>query len=1154
MTVIYNTNFTHNPNSYLTLAVLDAAKQLFGDDNVVLADNRSLVPIAASGKHDVLICIDGQRLQEGLLRRVRRSFRTVILWLFEDPFMLDYNIQNMDLFDYIFTNDPACVDAYGGKGHYLPLAASNRFHFRAVKNDAELDYDIFFAGTMWPNRIQSLRHIMNAFPDARLKLVCPTNEYLPPLPSDLARLAIQWPISHESFIDFANASRVTITMFRDYASHGDVGQATAPGPRLYELGLSGTAQVVECGDAMDDKHFDAVRGVDVVRDSTRLVAGISQILGSPELRTQRALQTQQQVAATQLYTHRLERMRDVTNANFAVQHFPVATRVVDRRLRVLMCTHSTIHRNEWGGVEVYQQTLSAMFEREVEVFFWLRRDDQCHLMDDKGIVLERFDMHEIGWLDSLTDAPEEVAFSNVIGQYSFDLVHFQHLGHHTASLPIIAKAAGVGTVFSAHDFWLVCSRYNLLNHDQVFCDIGNKSISACDICLRISENVPAGAQQTRRAFMVEVIRSIDVFLFGTEYSEALTMKIYPELANRRRAVLGIPMPNSTVIDAPPVRTEVEDAPLVIAVVGNFLRSKGADSIMSLIEEANPQLFRFHLLGNAEPQYAEIFGRWNKPNVIYHGRYAPGDLTSIASSDVALHLSIWPETYCISLSEVWQNGLIPIVSDVGAFSDRVVHGVNGFRVRIGETSAVLDHLELLRSSPATRRAMRANIGPHLWTDYRGYAASLLEIYRSVAPARPLGDVGLGLDAGQVHLLPHPSWKNLAPPRHIFDPSRRSSIRLELPASIQDWAHIQGSEVYIDAVCGAPPDILELKDFTPAPDLHVSGWTFVPGIRVDGQITLALIADGDGPVIFFPASRDIRDDIMANFPGAPRRSGFSGKIALRGKWCEGRYQLAIINSFGDRAAFCLTALTVEIEGGQVTAAELALPSNEAITRAFYRTAQQTGEDRDIALTRLPIKDQAWLSGQSLQHHVDAVCADAQTGEMELPNSRFKIKGWAFVPGASLAGRLYVGLVSLDAGTRIFLPTSRDVRSDLAIHFSDAPLCGGFSADIAVGAGWRDGEYACVLVNIVNGSASSQLTGFDVTIKHGQIVAVVKGNVDPAKADSVYSRLKGAHAGPSVPPQAEVAVDDTVIAAIEIPPVPAPVVKTETVRESRRKATVR
>ncbi len=1137
MTVLYNTNFTHNPNSYLTLAVLDAAREVFGDGNVVLADNRSLAPLAASGAHDILVCLDGQRLHEGLLRRVRRAFRCMVLWLFEDPFMLDYNIQNIDLFDHIFTNDPACVGAYGGKGHYLPLAASHRFHFRAIKPDAELDYDIFFAGTMWPNRIRSLRRIIGAFPDARLKLVCPTNEYLPPLPSDLARRAIQWPISHESFVDFANASRVTLTMFRDYASHGDAGEAAAPGPRLYELALAGTAQVVECSEAMDRAHFDATPGVEVVSDSAQLVEAVRRLLESPTLRAERAVQTQRQVAEAQLYTHRLRGMREITGARFEASVAEAAP--ISRKLRVLMCTHSTMHRHEWGGVEVYQQTLSAMFEREVDVLFWLRRDGQCRLMNDRGVVLERFDMHDIGWLDSLADAPEEIAFSNVLGQYSIDLVHFQHLGHHAASLPIIAKSAGVGTVFSAHDFFLICSRYNLLNHEQVFCDIGHKSISACDICLRISEKVEAGAQQTRRAFMAEVIRSIDVFLFGTAYSEWLTMRIYPELANRRRAILGIPMPASTVIDTASAPVEAEDAPLVVAIVGNVLRAKGADALISLIEEANPHLFRFHVLGHAEDAYSDVFARWSKPNVTYHGRYAPGDLAKVAGADVALHLSIWPETYCISLSEVWQAGLIPIVSDIGALGDRVDHGKNGFKVRVGDTSAVLDTLELLRASPAVRRAMRANIGPHLWTETRAYAASLLAIYRSVTPVRPLGDVGLGLDAGQVHLLPHPSWKILAPPRHIFDPSRRSSLRLELPHTIQDWSHIQGSEVYIDAVCGQTPAMLSKHGFEAAETLHVSGWTFVPNVHVGGQVELALVGDGEGPIIFFAASRDVRDDIMSKFASAPRRSGFAGEIALRGKWCEGSYRVAIINSFGDRAAFCLTQLQVEVAAGTVTGAALSPPSNDAVIRAFYRVSEQTGEDRNATLPRLPVKQDAWRSEPKLRHHIDNLCDSS-----ELPTSLFNIRGWAFLPGAGLAGRLYVGLVDAERNNRILLPAPRTVRGDLATYFADAPLCGGFATQIDIDTSWRDGTYACVLVNLISGIASTQLTGHELTIKSGRIEAVVKEDASEIRAAQVHALLRADPLPPA--PRAPIHVAPAVQ--------PASTVKSPSGREVRRKTVSR
>jgi glycosyltransferase involved in cell wall biosynthesis len=806
----------------------------------------------------------------------------------------------------------------------------------------------------------------------------------------------------------------------------------------------------------------------------------------------------------------MNRMSDITRANFTIRPGPATSVAAGRRLRVLMCTHSTIHRSTWGGVEVYQRGLAIMLGRDIEAFLWLRLDGQCQLIDSQGTVLERFDMPDVGWLDCLTNAPEEAAFSSIISQYGFDLVHFQHLGHHAASLPIIAKASGVGTVFSAHDFFLVCSRYNLLNHDQLFCDIGNKSVSACDICLRISEGLPAGAQGTRRAFMVEVIRSIDVFLFGSLQSESLTTRIYPELAKRRRVVIGVPMPKGTAFETPPIRSEKEGAPLVIAVVGNFLRAKGADAVISLIEEANPELFQFHIIGNAEGHYADVLNRWNKPNVVYHGRYAPGELGVIADADVSLHLSIWPETYCISLSETWQRRLIPIVSDVGALGERVTHGVNGFKVAIGDVSAVLDHLELLRASPATRRAIVANIGAHLWTDHGDYAASLIEIYRSVSPRRPLGDAGLGLDAGQIHLLPHPSWKIPAPPRHILDPSRRSNIRLELPPAIQDWSYIQGSEVHVDTICGVRPEFLRETSFNPAPELHVRGWTFVPGVNVAGQIVIALVGEGGGPVIFFPASRDSRDDIVAIFPRAPVRSGFEGRVALRGKWCEGHYGVAIVNGFGDRASFCLTGLVVEIKDSHVVGVLLDPPSNAKALTTFYRVSRQTGEEDDIALTRLPFDRDAWATDRAMAYCIDLLeaCGGEDAKAADGAARAFNIRGWGFVHRSGLAGLLYIGLVDLESGARTFYPAVRRVRGDVGRYHFDAPLCCGFEEQLALPRSWGAGQFACVLVNTVNGAASYQFTGLSLTLRDGGISEVVKRDLNQIEVKVMEYHLREAH----------------------------------------------
>lgn len=119
--------------------------------------------------------------------------------------MRDFNVENAELFDYVFTNDPSCAEYYHGKGHYLPLAASPSIHERPVLPAAELEYDIFFAGTMWPNRVHTLRKVIAAFPDARLKLVCPTNEFLPP-----CRLIwLRWPSSARSATKPSSISRMS---------------------------------------------------------------------------------------------------------------------------------------------------------------------------------------------------------------------------------------------------------------------------------------------------------------------------------------------------------------------------------------------------------------------------------------------------------------------------------------------------------------------------------------------------------------------------------------------------------------------------------------------------------------------------------------------------------------------------------------------------------------------------------------------------------------------------------------------------------------------------------------------------------------------------------------------------------------------------------
>ncbi len=627
-----------------------------------------------------------------------------------------------------------------------------------------------------------------------------------------------------------------------------------------------------------------------------------------------------------------------------------------------MCTHSTLQNQVWGGVEVYQQMLCTLLQGEIEAFTWIRRDGACRLLDAQGRTLERFDAEDIGWLDVLCDAFEERHFSDILAGYDIDVVHFQHLGHHAASLPLVAKASGCGTVLSVHDFFLVCARYNLLDHEQKFCDIGSRPISACTICLGAAEGLPAGAQQQRRGFIEQVLGAVDLLLFGSRQSEALVLQIYPQVARMRRLVTGIPSPAASL---PPVRRDASAEPasgvLDVMVIGNFLRIKGADTVLQVIASARPDLFRFHIVGTAEPQYLETLRSMGE-RVVYHGRYAPGEL-SLSHGEVALHLSIWPETWCISLSESWAAGLIPIVTDIGALGERVSHGIDGYKVRVGDAGAVLDLLEILRANPALRRQIRARIGPSLWPEAADYAAGLLVAYRELAPRAPLGRDALGLEVGRLHLLARRSWKELASPRHILDATAGSTLRLDLPPSIVEWVSIQQCSAYVDQVCGEeldphgsaqPGERHVLADFSPCDRFRVQGWIFQPGASQAGQVFVCLV-HGDGRhVVFLEAERVARADVHATHPDAPQHAGYVAEVRLSGKWADGEYGIGVLVVINGRAAFQLSAHRVAFLDGRVVALATEPLDAATVLRGFAGVfAASPAADRFLATRQAPAK---------------------------------------------------------------------------------------------------------------------------------------------------------------------------------------------------------
>jgi glycosyltransferase involved in cell wall biosynthesis len=117
-----------------------------------------------------------------------------------------------------------------------------------------------------------------------------------------------------------------------------------------------------------------------------------------------------------------------------------------------------------------------------------------------------------------------------------------------------------------------------------------------------------------------------------------------------------------------------------------------------------------------------------------------------SPDLAMLLSVVPETFSYTLSEVWALGLPVVASNMGAFADRVTHGHNGWLVE-PQVDAVVDSLAQLHAD----RSAIATVTQSVRSQPVVRATEMVAQYIELSPVAP------AIPARRYH-LPRRSFQN------------------------------------------------------------------------------------------------------------------------------------------------------------------------------------------------------------------------------------------------------------------------------------------------------------------------------------------------------------------------------------------------------------
>lgn len=318
-------------------------------------------------------------------------------------------------------------------------------------------------------------------------------------------------------------------------------------------------------------------------------------------------------------------------------------------------------------------------------------------------------------------------YFNIINGLNIDMVHIRHLIKHTFDLPEITSRLGIPLIISFHDFYFICPSYNLLDDKNNYCaGKCTESQGQCMVSMVDLNDLPI-----LKKFIVEwrnqisrVLSNASAFVTTAECVKEIFISIYPQLDTENFKVIehgrdfihNTQQPNSYEIPSP--------EKIKIVFPGNINNQKGLTLIKALKEEDKDSILEFHFMGSPDPQLRECG--------IYHGKYDREDfckiIKNIKPSFIGI-LSIWPETYCHTLSEAWSCGIPVLTTNLGAQKERTINNEAGWFIDYQNPAKAYQEIIRIAKSPEEYENVARKVKDVKFRTTQEMADDYLKLYNS-----------------------------------------------------------------------------------------------------------------------------------------------------------------------------------------------------------------------------------------------------------------------------------------------------------------------------------------------------------------------------------------------------------------------------------------
>lgn len=385
-----------------------------------------------------------------------------------------------------------------------------------------------------------------------------------------------------------------------------------------------------------------------------------------------------------------------------------------------------------AGSEVYSQLLAHGLADKHEVQVFARHENSflpafhySSMLDylDPRVLLHLINIPLTKYRYKFINKEVNERFKKIVEEFKPDIVHFGHLNHLSLSLPSITSELKIPSIYTLHDFWLICPRGRFIqrNSKQILalCD-GQENKKCAQQCysgyftgdnglieseLAYWENWIA----SRMHYTRQVVNNIDYFIAPSNF-----------LLNKFVHDFSIPKEKISYLDYGfnlsrlKNRIRMPESSFVFGYIGTHTPEKGVDLLLKAFTHGNIKA-KLRIWGAERAETKELAAIAHqlpakaKDNIEWMGSYKNENIVEDVFNkvDAIVVPSIWAENSPLVIHEAQQVRVPVITSNYGGMAEYVKDGINGLLFEHRNFVSLSVKMELLVQDSALHKKLAQN---------------------------------------------------------------------------------------------------------------------------------------------------------------------------------------------------------------------------------------------------------------------------------------------------------------------------------------------------------------------------------------------------------------------------------------------------------------